>query len=150
MLDIGGDELLLTAFVAIVVIGPKELPRAMLFAGKWIGKARRMSGAFRAGLESFVQESEIRDLETDWASKRETILAQFAALEGSSPASLLHAESVSHDQSCDNSSFSAEEAVCGTSLKALGTVPPRRLAYGTIQSPSADTPPTSSRSSLTT
>ncbi len=81
MLDIGGDELLLTAVIAIMVIGPKDLPRAMRFVGRWVGKARRMNGAFRAGLENFVQEGEIRDLETEWATKREEILTQFASLE---------------------------------------------------------------------
>lgn len=84
MLDIGGDELLLTAVVAIIVIGPKDLPRAMRFVGRIVGKARRMSGAFRAGLENFVQEGEIRDLETEWAAKREAIITEIASLESMS------------------------------------------------------------------
>lgn len=83
MLDIGGDELLLTAFVAIIVIGPKDLPRAMRFAGRWVAKMRRMNRTFRTGLENFVKEGEIRELEADWAEKREAILTQYAALESS-------------------------------------------------------------------
>ena len=41
MFDIGADELLLTAVVAIVVIGPKDMPRALRTAGRWIAKMRR-------------------------------------------------------------------------------------------------------------
>ena len=50
MFDIGGSELLLIVIVAIVVIGPKDLPRAMRLAGQWIAKIRRVSGD--AGAES--------------------------------------------------------------------------------------------------
>jgi len=45
MFDIGADELLLTAVVAIVVIGPKDMPRALRTAGRWVAKLRRMSSA---------------------------------------------------------------------------------------------------------
>jgi len=81
MFDIGAGEMLLTILVAVLVIGPKDLPRAMLFAGRWIGKTRRMSRAFSAGLENFVQQSEIRDLEADWAIRRDAILAEHVARE---------------------------------------------------------------------
>ena len=57
MFDIGADELLLTAVVAIVVIGPKDLPRALRTAGRWIGKMRRMSNAFRAGIDNVIREA---------------------------------------------------------------------------------------------
>lgn len=123
MLDIGGDELVLTAIVAIIVIGPKDLPRAMRLAGGWVGKARRMSGAFRAGVTNFVRESEIRDLETDWATKRQAILARYSALEDKSA----------------TMPFNDSEKIL-----------PDQSIYGTIQSPSAEMPPISDGSSLTT
>ena len=40
MFDIGPDEFLLIVVVAVIVIGPKDLPRALRAAGKWIGKMR--------------------------------------------------------------------------------------------------------------
>lgn len=122
MFDIGGGELLVTVLVAILLIGPKDLPRAMLFAGRWIGRARRMSGAFRAGFEKFAQEGEIRDLEAEWAAKREAILAAHASRENDAAVS-----------ASDNPDL-----------------PPVQSSPGTIQSPSGDTPPTSLGSSLTT
>ena len=49
MFDIGASELLVIVVVAILVIGPKDMPNAMRAAGRWIGKMRRMSNHFRAG-----------------------------------------------------------------------------------------------------
>lgn len=114
MLDIGGDELLLTAVVAIIVIGPKDLPRAMRFVGRMVGKARRMSGTFRAGLENFVQEGEIRDLETEWAAKREAIITQIASLESMSTSPMEQ----------DNSLEQKVESIKSTATKANVIIPP--------------------------
>ena len=50
MFDIGPTELLLIVVVAVIVIGPKDLPLALRTAGKWIGKVRKVSGHFRSGL----------------------------------------------------------------------------------------------------
>jgi len=47
MLNIGWTELLMIAVVAIVVIGPKDLPRAMRFIGQWIGKMKHMASDFQ-------------------------------------------------------------------------------------------------------
>ena len=75
MFDIGWDEMLFTAFVAIMVIGPKELPRALRTAGNWIGKVRRVSGHFRAGVENMIREAEMEDMEAKWKEQNEAIMA---------------------------------------------------------------------------
>lgn len=75
MFDIGADELLLTAVVAIVVIGPKDLPRAMRVAGKWVAKMRRMSNAFRSGFENMVREAEMEEMEREWRERNAAIMA---------------------------------------------------------------------------
>jgi sec-independent protein translocase protein TatB len=74
MFDIGADELLLTAVVAIVVIGPKDLPRAMRVAGRWVAKMRRMSNAFRAGFENMVREAEMEEMEREWRERNAAIM----------------------------------------------------------------------------
>ena len=76
MFDIGWDEMLLTAIVAIVVIGPKDLPRALRLAGQWIGKVRRVSGHFRAGVETMIREAEIEDMEKKWREQNEAIMRE--------------------------------------------------------------------------
>lgn len=76
MFDVGWDEMLLTAIVAIVVIGPKDLPRALRLAGQWIGKIRRVSGHFRAGVETMIREAEIEDMEKKWREQNEAIMRE--------------------------------------------------------------------------
>ncbi len=90
MFDIGWDEMLFTAIVAIVVIGPKDLPRALRTAGRWIGKMRRMSSHFRSGIESMIREAEMEDLEKEWRETNAMIIqshpaAAEAALNGPDP-----------------------------------------------------------------
>ena len=75
MFDIGWDEMLFTAIIAIVVIGPKDLPRALRFAGQWIGKVRRVSGHFRSGIETMIREAEMEDMEKQWREQNEAIMA---------------------------------------------------------------------------
>lgn len=74
MFDIGWDEMLFTAIVAIVVIGPKDLPRALRTAGQWIGKMRRMSNHFRSGIETMIREAELADMEKEWREKNAAIM----------------------------------------------------------------------------
>lgn len=76
MFDIGFDELLLIAIIAIVFIGPKDMPMALRAAGRWIGKVRRVSGHFRAGIENMIREAELEEMETKWREHNAAILAQ--------------------------------------------------------------------------
>ena len=76
MFDIGWDEMLFTAIIAIVVIGPKDLPRALRLAGQWIGKVRRVSGHFRAGVENMIREAEIEEMETKWREQNAAIMRE--------------------------------------------------------------------------
>jgi len=75
MFDIGADELLLTAVVAIVVIGPKDMPRALRTVGRWVAKMRRMSNAFRAGIENVIREAELEEMEAEWRKQNAAIMA---------------------------------------------------------------------------
>ena len=74
MFDIGADEFLLIAIVAIVVIGPKDLPRALRMAGQWIAKVRRVSGHFRSGIETMIREAELAEMEEKWRKQNEDIM----------------------------------------------------------------------------
>jgi len=76
MFDIGADELLMVAVVAIVVIGPKDLPRALRTAGQWIAKMRRMSGHFRSGIDAMIREAELAEMERKWREHNAAIMAQ--------------------------------------------------------------------------
>ena len=79
MFDIAPSELLVVLLVAIVVIGPKDLPIALRTAGRWIGKMRRMSAHFRSGVESMIREAELEEMEKKWREQNAAIMAQPAA-----------------------------------------------------------------------
>jgi sec-independent protein translocase protein TatB len=76
MLDVAPTELLLVAVVALLVIGPKDLPKALRFAGKWIGKARGVARQFRSGFDTMVRESELAEMEKQWAAENERIMRE--------------------------------------------------------------------------
>ena len=79
MFDIGATELLVIAVVAILVIGPKDLPLALRTAGRWIGKIRRVSSHFRTGLDAMVREAEIEEMDEKWRKRNEEIMAKHPA-----------------------------------------------------------------------
>ena len=85
MFDIGASELLLTVIVAIIVIGPKDLPLALRTAGRWMGKIRRVSGHFRTGIETMIREAELEEMEKKWREENERIMRDHPALPDESP-----------------------------------------------------------------
>ncbi|MXP47236.1 twin-arginine translocase subunit TatB [Altererythrobacter luteolus] len=76
MFDIGALELLLIVVVAIIVIGPKDMPAALRVAGRWVGKIRRVSAQFRSGFDAMVREAEMEDMERKWKEQNERIMAE--------------------------------------------------------------------------
>lgn len=79
MFDIAPTELLLVAVVALVIIGPKDLPRAMRFVGQWVSRARGMARHFRSGLDEMMRQAEIEELEKRWAAENARIMAEHPA-----------------------------------------------------------------------
>ncbi|MGB7373733.1 Sec-independent protein translocase protein TatB [Pontixanthobacter sp.] len=79
MFDIGALELLMIAVVAIIVIGPKDMPAALRVAGRWVGKLRNASAQFRAGFDSIVREAEMEDMEKKWKEQNARIMAETPA-----------------------------------------------------------------------
>ena len=74
MFDIGAAEILVIAIVAILVIGPKDMPLALRTAGRWIGQIRLVSGHFRAGIDAMVREAEIEEMEKKWKDRNAEIM----------------------------------------------------------------------------
>ncbi len=65
MLDIGWMEMLLVAMVALVVIGPKDLPRALRTAGQWVGKVKGVAREFQNSMDDMIRESELEEIRED-------------------------------------------------------------------------------------
>lgn len=62
MLDFSGSHILIVLLVALVVVGPKDLPRLMRMAGQWAAKARQMLGQLRKTFGDIARESELDEL----------------------------------------------------------------------------------------
>lgn len=75
MLDVGYSELLLIAIVALVVVGPKELPVLLRTVGRWVAQARSVARQFRAGFDEMVREAEIAEMNRKWEAQNAAIMA---------------------------------------------------------------------------
>lgn len=89
MFDVASSEVILLGVVALLVIPPKDLPKAMRFAGHWVGKVRGVANQFRSGFDTMVREAELQEMEKKWAAENERIMrehppepSQRAALSG--------------------------------------------------------------------
>lgn len=87
MFDIAPTELLIVALVALVVIGPKDLPRVMRTVGNWVGKARGMARHFRSGLDTMMREAELEEMEKKWKADNERIMREFPSAAPPAPPS---------------------------------------------------------------
>jgi sec-independent protein translocase protein TatB len=76
MFDVAPSELLLVAVVALLVIGPKDLPGVLRTVGQWVGKARGVARQFRSGFDDMVREAELAELEKKWADENARIMAE--------------------------------------------------------------------------
>lgn len=87
MFGVDSTELLVVILVAVVVIGPKDLPRVMRAVGKWVGKARGMATQFKSGVNDMVRDSEIAELEQKWREQNDAIMRAnpFAKPDGARP-----------------------------------------------------------------
>ena len=76
MFGIDSGELLIIAIVALVVIGPKDLPRVMRTIGNFVARARGMASHFRAGVDNMIRESELQDMEKLWKANNDRIMRE--------------------------------------------------------------------------
>jgi sec-independent protein translocase protein TatB len=85
MFGIDSLELLAIALVALLVIGPKDLPKAMRWLGQWTGKARAMSRHLRTGFDAMMREAELEEMQKIWAQQNEAIMKATALPENALP-----------------------------------------------------------------
>jgi sec-independent protein translocase protein TatB len=71
MFDIGWSELVVIAVVALIAIGPKELPGVLRMVGQWIGKARKMAAEFQGQFQEAMREAEMADLKKSFDEVKE-------------------------------------------------------------------------------
>jgi sec-independent protein translocase protein TatB len=65
MFDIAWSELFVIVVVALVVVGPKDLPKLMRTAGQWAGRARAMADQFRRSFDDMARQAELDELRSE-------------------------------------------------------------------------------------
>jgi sec-independent protein translocase protein TatB len=76
MFGIDSSDFLVIVIIAVIVIGPKDLPRALYKVGQIGGKAQGMARHFRTGIDAMVREVELEELEKKWAEQNKRIMAE--------------------------------------------------------------------------
>jgi sec-independent protein translocase protein TatB len=76
MFGLDWGELLVIIVVAVVVIGPKDMPKALRTVGRWVAQVRRVSNHFKAGVEAMIREAEMEEMEKKWAEQNAAILRE--------------------------------------------------------------------------
>jgi sec-independent protein translocase protein TatB len=71
MFDIGWSEFVVIAVVALIAIGPKELPGVLRMVGQWMGKARKMAAEFQGQFQEAMREAEMADLKKSFDEVKE-------------------------------------------------------------------------------
>ena len=79
MFGVDSSELIVVAVLALLFIGPKELPRTMMTVGRWIGQIRGYARHFTAGVENVIREAELEEMDRKWREENERILAAHPA-----------------------------------------------------------------------
>ena len=74
MFGFDSAELAIIAVLALVFIGPKELPKVMRTVGYWVGRVRGMARHFTAGIEDMVRQAELEEMEKKWREENERIM----------------------------------------------------------------------------
>lgn len=70
MIDLSWSHILIVLIVALVVVGPKDLPRLMHTLGRWMGKARAMADQFRKSFDEMSRQAELDELRAEIDSLR--------------------------------------------------------------------------------
>jgi sec-independent protein translocase protein TatB len=78
MFDLSWSHILIFLVVALVVVGPKDMPRLLRMAGQWVARARGMANEFRKSFDEMARQSELDELRAEIENlRRERPLSEF-------------------------------------------------------------------------
>src|SRR5438105_13607261 len=74
MFGVDSSELAVVAILALIFIGPKDLPKVMRTVGYWVGRMRGMARHFTSGIDNMVREAELEEMEKRWREENARIM----------------------------------------------------------------------------
>ena len=123
MFDIGGGELVVIGIVALVAIGPKELPAVLRTVGRYMGKIKRMSAEFQGQFQEALREAELSDL-TKHAEDLKSTVSDFTSFDPM-------ADTTAHTPPAEGGTAEAVAAAAAADRAALETPMPETIATET-------------------
>lgn len=125
-MPIGWAELLVVLVVAIVVVGPQDLPRMMRTFGRFMGQLRAMSRELQSGFDDLAREAELQALRKEVDSIRSQNFEQLASSPDPSDSDLTHAKPAADPDSDDRADEDPEEPMPLDEREALQRLPAGR------------------------
>ena len=80
MFGVDTSELIILAVLALIFIGPKDLPMALRTLGRWVGQVRGYARHFTNGVEAMIREAELEEMEKKWREENERIMREYPAI----------------------------------------------------------------------
>src|SRR5215212_3856644 len=74
MFGVDSTEFIIVAVLALIFIGPKDLPKVMRTVGYWVGRVRGMARHFTSGIENMMREAELEEMEKKWREENDRIM----------------------------------------------------------------------------
>src|SRR4051812_38444687 len=74
MFGVDSTEFVIVAVLALIFIGPKDLPKVLRTVGYWVGRMRGMARHFTSGIETMMREAELEEMEKKWREENERIM----------------------------------------------------------------------------
>lgn len=99
--EIGASELLVIAIVALIVVGPKDLPALLRRMGQWMSKLRSMAADFRASFDEMARQSELDELRQQVDALRKGQFDEIAALRADEAQVAQVFDEIGHDLNAD-------------------------------------------------
>ncbi len=130
MFGIDSSELLVIVIIAVIVIGPKDLPRALYKVGQIVGKAQSMARHFRTGIDAMVREVELEELEKKWAAQNKRIMDEH-------PPETVRPEMTGPEMTGSESTGESEALPAPAASTSSGDVPP----FVAEAAPASEAPP---------
>jgi sec-independent protein translocase protein TatB len=130
MFDIGWSELVVIAVVALIAIGPKELPGVLRTVGQWMGKARKMATEFQGQFNEAMREAEMADLKKSFDEVRDAtsgltsgnLMTKLTDSLGEPP-KLEHLDKPAADKPAADVSAAADDVSAGGPVKSEAAIP---------------------------
>ena len=80
MFGVDTSELVILAVLALIFIGPKDLPQTLRTVGRWVGQVRGMARHFQSGIDAMIREAELEEMEKKWREENDRIMREYPAL----------------------------------------------------------------------